>query len=676
MNTYLSVQSLEPFINDWSGAISLNSRHDWSRAEGSITDRYSRLARLPLSTLGRGFAASSYALSTLLYHAEFVGLPPPHVSRPVERDTAAMVDRREAPALRLAREAHRAATLARRRTGGTRWRRDAPAPAGVARDAAPSPPSPAGALPHSPPGLPSSPPAPPPWQPDPPPLAPLPPRRFAGLSMPMLIGAPGTGGFGVLPLEAHLLARHACWAARLLQYWTDRKLMPWVVALSLELESCLGRGASPLALFTWPSIPRPAAPSQGRTVPPTLPLIHPTLCRLGEGLRALGPVTLIRPLATPGPWCAVAPLWDNPLIPGGGLGGLPPPSEVPSMRRVPGLVTVADLVEFHAAVWGDGVPPTSRFYSSDWHFFSDGAAHDQPDFDEAIAALPSGWYAAAEAAVASGAVPPPSAFLGKALRSLGWLVGKRTVHLAGLSVRDATAIQMHHLTAPRQARQSQFVMLVTRLDGLGIGPAPASSPEVLTLLPKLWEVRCLNSTKEVYWRLMLNALPTADRIPTLTPCRCTPEGARPDRSHVFWQCPMAQAVVLELRTHLSTWRQRRAVAGPLGPGLGPAGAPAALPPLQPSNLWLARPPRGVLARPWRLACLCAIDAMDYARRTTCATRGAISATSIGRRAVAYMWARLQTFCDLNLASEAWRRAAPQGPFVCYHVESSSWRLAR
>ncbi len=98
----------------------------------------------------------------------------------------------------------------------------------------------------------------------------------------------------------------------------------------------------------------------------------------------------------------------------------------------------------------------------------------------------------------SGSVPPPSAFLGKALRVLEWLVRKRTEHLAGLSVRDATAIQMQHLTAPRQARQSQSVMLVARLDGLGIGPASASSPEVLTLLCQLWEMRCLNSTKEVY----------------------------------------------------------------------------------------------------------------------------------------------------------------------------------
>lgn len=34
-----------------------------------------RVRRMPLSTIGRGFAASTYALSTFLYHAEFCGLP-------------------------------------------------------------------------------------------------------------------------------------------------------------------------------------------------------------------------------------------------------------------------------------------------------------------------------------------------------------------------------------------------------------------------------------------------------------------------------------------------------------------------------------------------------------------------------------------------------------------------
>ena len=77
------------------------------------------------------------------------------------------------------------------------------------------------------------------------------------------------------------------------------------------------------------------------------------------------------------------------------------------------------------------------------------------------------------------------------------------------------------------------------------------------LLPKLWSVRCRNSTKEVFWRLAVNALPTADRIPEAA-CICN--GADPPhctRAHIFWQCPMAQVVVSAVQSELQAWSQRQ-----------------------------------------------------------------------------------------------------------------------
>jgi hypothetical protein len=105
-------------------------------------------------------------------------------------------------------------------------------------------------------------------------------------------------------------------------------------------------------------------------------------------------------------------------------------------------------------------------------------------------------------------------------------------------------------------------------------------------------------------------------------------------------------------------------------------APAPLSRLVAADIWLARQRPGVQLNVWLLVCLCAVDAMDFARRAGFATGGAVSAAAIGRRAVAYFWARLQTFCDLNVASAAWRRAAPPGPFIRYDVEAGAWRLAR
>ena len=43
-------------------------------------------------------------------------------------------------------------------------------------------------------------------------------RRFAGLSPELLTGSPSSGGFAVLPLRAHLQARHALWAMRIVTH--------------------------------------------------------------------------------------------------------------------------------------------------------------------------------------------------------------------------------------------------------------------------------------------------------------------------------------------------------------------------------------------------------------------------------------------------------------------------
>jgi hypothetical protein len=53
-----------------------------------------RVDRMPLSAFGKALAASGYALSTLLYHAEYMGLPPPNLLQPLEKQVAAVVDGR------------------------------------------------------------------------------------------------------------------------------------------------------------------------------------------------------------------------------------------------------------------------------------------------------------------------------------------------------------------------------------------------------------------------------------------------------------------------------------------------------------------------------------------------------------------------------------------------------
>ncbi|PNH08850.1 hypothetical protein TSOC_004573 [Tetrabaena socialis] len=69
-----------------------------ARRVAAVEDTLGRVARLPLSTFGRAFAASGYALSRSLYHAEFAGLPTgPQLNR-LRQTTTALVDRALSPA--------------------------------------------------------------------------------------------------------------------------------------------------------------------------------------------------------------------------------------------------------------------------------------------------------------------------------------------------------------------------------------------------------------------------------------------------------------------------------------------------------------------------------------------------------------------------------------------------
>ena len=69
----------------------------WRAHLNNVYDRYTRLARLPLSAFGRAYGAGGYGISRILFHAEFMGLPPPELCDELERHTAALVDKHQAP---------------------------------------------------------------------------------------------------------------------------------------------------------------------------------------------------------------------------------------------------------------------------------------------------------------------------------------------------------------------------------------------------------------------------------------------------------------------------------------------------------------------------------------------------------------------------------------------------
>jgi hypothetical protein len=130
-------------------------------------------------------------------------------------------------------------------------------------------------------------------------------------------------------------------------------------------------------------------------------------------------------------------------------------------------------------------------------------------------------------------------------------------------------------------------------------PAPSSPlAELLAALSRLWRLPWENGRKEAFWRLVYNALPTAERLHRDQPCHCGAAEQRPGRQHHFWACPVARSVVGQIEA-------ARAVAA------APAPPPA---PIGQEHLWLARPPSGMHDGVWGVVCLAAVEAMAHGMR--------------------------------------------------------------
>jgi hypothetical protein len=129
-------------------------------------------------------------------------------------------------------------------------------------------------------------------------------------------------------------------------------------------------------------------------------------------------------------------------------------------------------------------------------------------------------------------------------------------------------------------------------------------------LRRLWRVSWELQHKEPMWRLVLQGVPGAGGhgISTRAPCACgwrvpeglvgsCPEGARLWRQHVFWDCPVARAVLAELQRGL-----RGARAEPVA--------------LTRFDVWAMSPPLGLRldAAAWAALCAAAVAAMAFGKR--------------------------------------------------------------
>ena len=471
--------------------------------------------------------------------------------------------------------------------------------------------------------------------------------RFAGVAADLLVGSPKEGGFGVLPLAEHIRARHAVWGARLVCALAEPDPPPWAVAARGALSPFL-HASHPLALLAW----RPSRAERAGIAPPLL--------RVLDGLAALPPVEDVSgtPLEA-GPWCTTAPVWHNPLLPAQPEAALATEfadlaesgiTTVAGLAAAAVAVTVASNRDEYLAAQAVHLPRNS-FAFLDRH-------RTRQQLHLCVARLPQPWLAAAQ----RHAPAPAAAFVGLALPRLGWPFAAGPVTVEALTVRAATWAQLGNVVERRQQRHAAFVAEVHAAGGSAApAEAEAQAEGLARLLGRLWRLPWDNARKEVFWRLALDALPTAARRHAADACCCGAPG--PGRMHHFWACPVAEA----LRNVLASCLQRR--------GMLPS-------PLQPQHILLAQPPSRLLhGGVWRVVCLAAVCALDHVRRAT-AARALVGVTASGppeaarmaERAVARFWDLLTDFCVLDMAPKAWQRSVrDRQPFMAWEV---SWKVVR
>ena len=590
---------------------------DWEKLFAPARRRMQQLARLHLSAFGRAELASSYALQTVTWHMEHGGPPPAAALDKLQRQAAALVDRRQGP-----------------NDGGNRW---------------------------------------------------------TGLPMRLQLGRPGAGGFGLLPLAEHVLARYAVWAAQLARWSAaepGQQVHPWATTLTALLQQ--------------------QQPGLGLWVALTAHRDFPWLWSLPEDVRVLlRGLSVLPPLVDvgegplqPGAWCAALPLWGNVAFPN------PNPAEAAMPRRgleyehkhfteCSRLRTVGDLVRALAAAQGGSAgeawlgtyvgPPAVRPLA----IYTPGLALRRlAMLAESIAPA---WLEAARAAVVgadTGAepLPTPGQAMGRLIARLGWRVGEgdraHVVPLTKLSVRCATQMQLGGVQQERAQLITAFVHEACEQRGPGgLDPSADTVQAFLAGQERRWsQVKWEPEFKEALWRLAVDgiALPGNSHLPhtPLEPCGCGGLGGaagRPcsPRMHHFWTCPVAGSVRRQLEGYLPGVTVRR------------------------HHVWLGLPPSGCCQGPWDVITLAFTHAVEIARqRLRAATRGESQqqqqqqgdegeAENEGRgdegeeqapptasplqqaclKAVAQFWANLLSFAALGVPKQGWDDVTEHHPIL-------------
>jgi hypothetical protein len=475
-------------------------------------------------------------------------------------------------------------------------------------------------------------------------------RRFAGVAGPLLAGHPRTGGFGALPWQEHIKARHAVWAVKLV---LGSDITPWVHLARARL--C----PPDMVCHAWRRFAILFC-HDGQQNPVGSPLPE-ALQRLAQGWQAL---PLIQDLArlpiVLGPWCSHAPLWCNPFLVQ--QSGQPLPAfglerDFADLASLSTLTTVGQALQALHDL--QQVTSDAQFQTQFWVFWLKRCGllqdrqHALERLQALVAAIPVAWRHHATQPPAQGQQDSPLQVVDRLLSRMGWLVDGQALALHQLTVKHATALQLSPLASSRAAKHRAFLALACT--GLP-PPLQAELPELHGLLSRLWSLKWDNNRKELFWRLCVDGVATAARMHLVgEPCACG-TAVGPGLPHLYWDCPVAQAVVAVLDKGLQS---------------------IASPPVQRVHVWLARRPSVALhSKVWLVVSQAALLGMDKGRRTLTAFK--LGALEPGGRslpwpiqeqiacrvAVATFWDMLTEFKSLTPTDARWLQHVPANhPFL-------------
>ncbi|KAL4514492.1 hypothetical protein Ndes2526A_g03960 [Nannochloris sp. 'desiccata'] len=510
-------------------------------------------------------------------------------------------------------------------------------------------------------------------------------RGFYGIKPAALAGPPTKGGFGLIPIESHIVARHAKVGLRLL---FDPADVTWIhLGRQLLATTCPfrdhGGGNSRLAAVSFPTSVDPA------TLPSPLSFLLKALYQL--------PPLIVNPSLAPGPWCYGVPLWNNKFIVatnpatgtslGTSLNSLD--SAAGFYSTVSTLHTIGDALtcygrlsaiplnlatsQTHAlyrAVANDCFgPETSGVWTNPNSSGLPELSIAKPRLFALLKSIRPDWLSAAHSLLAEdehAPVPAPKPSMDDALSillgNLGWMQNQKFIPTAEYTVKWGTR-QHFETTAAFTAQLNKFKNF-THI-ATPVGNDTTRLQRLYSAFKRAWYIRWDRKHTEILWLLAHDALPTAARLHTTDTCSCCPTITTPGLLHHFWSCSVSEAIRNEF------WQQLSSLEG------------FSQSTLRRHHLWLLECPLPSFYQPlWPVVALAALNAMDSGRRSLFRLSRNSSTASIPtveraaiRNGIAAFWKLLAQFAANPQAPQRWSSLPEDHPIIHWNSTAAKLELS-